>query len=57
MLAWWVKWAKEGTLGHNLAAVAHLRISPAWHHPDNFTVALTHLGSVQQSRLPSPYTY
>ena len=43
MLAWWLKWGMEGTLGHNLASVAYLRISPAWHHPDNFTIALTHL--------------
>ena len=40
MLAWWLKWGMEGTLGHNLASVAYLRISPAWHHPDNFTIAL-----------------
>ena len=43
MLLWWCKWAIEGTWWHNLTRPDDLKISPDWHHSDNFTIITSEL--------------
>lgn len=40
MLLWFIKWGREGTLGHNMVTFSHLKISPHNIHYDNFTIPL-----------------
>jgi len=41
MLLWWIKWAIEGTWWHNMTRPDDLKISPDWHHSDNFTIIVS----------------
>ena len=43
MLLWWIKWAIEGTWWWNLVHPEDLKISPDWHHSDNFTIITSEL--------------
>lgn len=43
MLLWWIKWAIEGSWWHNLTRPDDLKISPDWHHSDNFTIIVSEI--------------
>ena len=43
MLLWWIKWAIEGSWWHNLIRPDDLKISPDWHHSDNFTIIVSEI--------------
>ena len=43
MVLWYLKWAIDSTLFHNMVSTHELKISPAWVHGDNPTVVTSEL--------------
>jgi hypothetical protein len=43
MVLWYIKWAIDSTLFHNMVSTHELKISPAWVHGDNPTVVTSEL--------------